>query len=429
MSDLPHRFPVDNAAQIFVNIVSEGETTLSRIAFEMTETVDKDRLQQALENVLPHRFPYFQVYLRPATFSYVLERTTDLPQVEEDSHYTNRMVDFHSDRFLFRVRTNGKNIALELSHILSDGYGTLVLLYTLCAEYLRLGGVKVDDHPLIYDVNGGVNPQEWECPYTREFSSKGPHVSTPGSAYLPTGEGIPLSRYYNTRYSLNLEAVREKARGHRATVSVFLSGLYFWALQELRCEDVRNGVVKGLRPLRLQVPVNLRKDYPVISMKNFSYVYTVEWKPQSAEDTLSLEDSIAKVAEGIRHERHTHSVENQIRRNLRASQNFFFRFLPRSIKEFFLGVFYKIFARELFSGVLTSLGEIRFPSGMDEAIERVDILACNSPVPGRNSTCFGFRGKLEMSIGSTIKDLRLEQKIEEGLHQLGLSFDADYKRE
>ena len=87
---IPQRFPLDNAAQIFVNIVSKGETTLSRIGLVMSEPVDRERLQQAITNIIPVRFPYFQVYLKKTFFAYVLERTDDIPQVEDDSFYTGK---------------------------------------------------------------------------------------------------------------------------------------------------------------------------------------------------------------------------------------------------------------------------------------------------------------------------------------------------
>ena len=182
---LPSRYPIDNAAQIFVNIASEGETTLSRIAFIMEEPVDRPRLQQAITNVVPLRFPFFQVYLRKSFFGFELERTHDIPQVEDDSYYTNRFVDFHTPSFLFRFRTDGTTIALELSHILSDGYGTLVLLETVTAEYLRLGGVKVEDHPLVADIHEAVLPEEWKCAYEQTFDPEGPPQKVGRPAYIP----------------------------------------------------------------------------------------------------------------------------------------------------------------------------------------------------------------------------------------------------
>jgi len=426
---IPDRFPLDNAAQIFVNIVSPGETTLSRIGFVMSEPVDRARLQKAVANIVPVRFPYFQVYLKKTFFAYVLERTDDIPPVEQDSLYTNRHVDFHNRKFLFRFRTGENNIALEMSHILSDGYGTLVLLMSVTAEYFRLGGIEVEDFPLIFRPGDPIDPGEWGCAYTEVFSRKGPSVKAEGRAYIPAGDAIPFERYYMARYRMNLEKTREMARSRKVTLVVFISGIYLWAIQEIYLEDLKSGKAKSGQPLRFQIPVNLRRDYPTKSLKNFSYIYSPAFILKKPKEAKNLEEIISLISEDIRYERHNHVVENQIRRNVRLTANPLYRYMPLIIKERLLALFYQMFARGLFSGVLTSLGELTLPPTLEKLVESVDIVACNSPAPGRNSTMFSYKGILEVNIGSTVDNMRLEEKISIKLKELGLEAQLLNKRE
>ncbi|RKX73183.1 MAG: hypothetical protein DRP60_12345 [Spirochaetes bacterium] len=427
--DIPKRYPLDNAAQIFVNIVSPGETTLSRIGLEMSEPVDRTRLQQAVDNIIPHRFPYFQVYLKKTLFAYVLERTDDIPRVEEDSYYTNRHVDFHKGEFLYRFRTGGKNIALEMSHILSDGYGTLVLLLSVTAEYFRLAGVEVEDFPLIFHPGDPIDPKEWGCAYAEVFSRKGPSIKAETQAYIPAGKAIPFERYYTARFRMNLEHIREMARDRKVTLVVFVSGIYLWAIQEIYIEDLKSGKAKTGRPLRFQIPINLRRDYPTKSLKNFSYIYSPSYTIETVEDAKTLDEIIELISRDIRFERHNHVVENQIRRNLRITANPLYKYMPRAVKEKFLALFYQMFARGLFSGVLTSLGELTLPPALEKRVESVDILACNSPAPGRNATMFSYKGILEVNIGSTVDNLRLEELISIKLKELGLEPEQKNRRE
>ncbi len=427
--EIPIRFPLDNAAQIFVNIVSQGETTLSRIGLVFSEPIERERLQQAIANIIPVRFPYFQVYLKKSFFAYVLKRTEDVPMLEDDSQYANRHVDFHSENFLFRFRTNGENIALEMSHILSDGYGTLVLLLSVCSEYFRLGGVDIDDFPLIFRPEDPINPKEWECGFADVFNTKGPSIKAESQAYIPAGKAIPFDRYYTAQFKLNLDKTRGLARNRKVTLVVLISGIYLWAIQEIYLEDIKSGRAKPGRPLRFQIPVNMRKDYPTKSMKNFSYLYSPSYRMKSTEDAKDIEEIIQFIADEIRHERHGHHVENQIRRNLRVTSSPLYKYMPRIIKERVLAFFYQFFARGLFSGVLTSLGEVRLPPGIEERVKSVEILACNSPAPGRNTTMFSYKGQLEINIGSTVDDLRLEDKIAGKLKEMGLDFELQKKRE
>ena len=425
---IPQRFPLDNAAQIFVNIVSKGETTLSRIGLVMSEPVDRKRLQQAITNIIPVRFPYFQVYLKKSFFAYVLERTEDIPQVEDDSFYTNRHVDFHDENFLYRFRTGGKNIALEMSHILSDGYGTLVLLLSVTAEYFRLGGIEIEDFPLIFKPGDSIDPKEWGCAYAEVFSTEGPSMKAEKQAYIPEGKAIPFERYYTAQFQMNLEETRKYARERKVTLVVLISGIYLWSIQQIYLEDLNAGKAKAGQPLRFQIPINLRRDYPTLSLKNFSYIFSPSFSLKRPKEEKDLEEIIQIISDDIRYERHNHTVENQIRRNLRLTKSPLYKYMPRVIKERFLAFFYQIFARGLFSGVLTSLGEMKLPPALEKRVESVDILACNSPAPGRNSTMFSYKGILEVNIGSTLDNLRLEEKIAGKLKELGLEFKLQNKR-
>lgn len=75
------------------------------------------------------------------------------------------------------------------------------------------------------------------------------------------------------------------------------------------------------------------------------------------------------------------------------------------------------------------MGDIQLPSGLAEEVESFDILPCNSPVPGRNTALFSYRGKLEMNIGSSCSDLNLENKILEKLKELSIEHKVIYKRD
>ncbi len=143
-----HTFEVDNAAQIFVAINSFKETTMSRIALTLGREIDKRILQQALNDTIK-LFPYYQVYLRKRFFKYVFEHTDCKPEIEQDTKWTNRYVDFKKGHFPFGVKTRGATIAIELSHIISDGCGTLVFLLSLTARYLHLIGIYVEKSPFI----------------------------------------------------------------------------------------------------------------------------------------------------------------------------------------------------------------------------------------------------------------------------------------
>ena len=427
MSDTVPRFiPVDHAAQIFVSINSKKETTMSRIALTLRNNVEIERLKTALENVIK-TFPFFQVYLKKRFFNYIFERTDDLPAIEKDTKWTNRYINFNDNKFPFRIKVKNKTIAVELSHILSDGHGTLSLLLSLTAEYLRLGNHVIGDYPLIKKPGDKVTDEEWQCAFRNFFSNKGPSLKSKPAAYIPTGTMISVEKYYSTRIIMNLADVRNLARKMNVTLNVYMSAVYAFAIQEMLSEEIKNGKSKHDIPVRMQIPVNLRKYYPTKSLRNFSYIYSPEFN--IVNGLYTFPKLIEKISFAIRHERHSGSIENQISRNLRVESNFFFRIAPRVVKQLIFRIFYHLFARSQYSGVLTNIGDIELPSGMAEEVESFDIIPCNSPVPGRNTALFSYKGKLEMNIGSSCSDLRLESKIINKLKELSIEHKVIYKRD
>ena len=423
---IPNLIPIDNAAQIFVSINSKKETTMSRIALTLKNPIDRNQLNDALLKVIKV-FPFFQVYLKKQFFDYIFERTDDIPIIEEDTKWTNRYIDFTKNKFPFRIKVKDKTIAIELSHILSDGYGTLSLLLSLTAEYLRLSKFKTGLSPLIKKPGDEIVKEEWECAFRNNFPKKGPSVKINPSAYIPQGKMISVEKYYSTRIVMDLNKVRAMAREENVTLNIYMSSIYACAIQKIYLEEINNGKANPNLPIRLQIPVNLRRDYPTKSLRNFSYLYSPSF--DLTKGVYSFPKIIEKFSHDIRHERHSDSIKNQVSRNLRAESNIFFRLLPRVLKQLLFRIFYHIFARSQYSGVLTNMGDIQLPSGLAEAVESFDILPCNSPVPGRNTALFSYRGKLEMNIGSSCSDLNLENSILEKLKELSIEYKVIYKRD
>src|SRR3712207_737810 len=95
---------LDNTANIFPVIASDQLTNTYRISCCLTELVDADLLQEAVDIVTP-KFPGFNVRLRRGVFWYYLEENSkQAPRVKEESDYPCRLI--HTSRnnaYLFRV--------------------------------------------------------------------------------------------------------------------------------------------------------------------------------------------------------------------------------------------------------------------------------------------------------------------------------------
>lgn len=424
--NIPDFFPIDNAGQIFIPIHSPKEPTLSRISITLKEPIKRNQLQIALKTIIK-RFPYFQVYLKKRPFNYVFERTNDIPLVEEDTEWTNRYVNFRNRDFLFKIKISEKTIALELSHILSDGYGTLSFLLSLVTQYLELDGNKIGTSELIKRLDDPIEEEEWQCAYRKTFSLKGPKQKIFAPAYIPKSKMIHVDKYYSTRIVMDLDCVRSLAKNMNTSLNIYMTAIYVHVLQEMFIEDVKAGLAKPDLPIRMQIPVNLRQYYPSKTLKNFSYVYSPTF--YSGKQPLSFSEIVKHISNHLKHERDTGSLENQIARNLRLEKNLLFRYTPLPIKNLLFRFFYFLFSRNRFSGILTNLGDINLPSSLEQLIENFCILPGNSHFLGRITALYSYRNKLEMNIGSSCSYLRLEDHLIKKLKELSIKHEVNYKRD
>ena len=128
--------PLDNAAKIYPAARSQKWSNVFRLSATLTENVDREILQSALD-VTVRRFPAMAVRLRRGFFWYYLEQLKEAPKIRQEHSYPlTRMSRQETRRCAFRVIVHGKRIALDIFHSLTDGNGGLIFLKTILAEYL-----------------------------------------------------------------------------------------------------------------------------------------------------------------------------------------------------------------------------------------------------------------------------------------------------
>ena len=163
---------LDNSAKIYPASASSRWTNIYRLSATLTEDVDREVLQAALD-VTVRRFPSIAVRLHRGVFWYYLEEIAHAPTVQDERSYPLVRMPFDDIRHCgFRVLVWGRRIAVEFFHALTDGNGGLVFLKTLLAEYLS------EKHGVVIPADNGVldrlePPTEEELKdYFPEYASK-----------------------------------------------------------------------------------------------------------------------------------------------------------------------------------------------------------------------------------------------------------------
>ena len=406
------KYRLDNAALIFPSILSERETTLSRISITLTEKVAPEILQEALKNIIP-RFPYFQVYLKFGFRWPVFHHTPDIPEALPDHYPPCSRIQKRG--FLFNVWYGEKSIAVEFSHILSDAKGTLIFLNSLVYEYCRLAGLlkggKTGQNPFFPETE---EEAEQDCAYRRHFKKMANPPAFSRSYHMPDPLMAP-GEYHTTTLSLDAAQVIALVKEHKTTVNTLFAAFFCMALAELYGET---GAGRE-EIIRLEIPINMRQFYETDTLRNFSLFLAPSIKTSQAK--LAFSEILTILSGHMQEQIESKYLEKQISRNVGSELNWFISGIPMVLKHVILKIVYKRLGETQFSGFLTNLGNIEISEDLKPFIERFGVVPAPSPVTKTNIAIHSFNGVLQITFGSVIESPALELRFIRHLNEKGLN--------
>jgi len=411
-------YPLDNAAKVFPAVMTRRTSTLFRLEAVLDSPVRTLLLQQALENILP-RFPYFQVELRRGFFWYYLQFIDLVPRVEPEQGYPCRYIPIRRGGcHLFRTIAAENRVAVEFSHILTDGTGALVFLKALLGEYFRLSGEDVSQMEGVFTREETPDPQEGEDAYKRYMDNSIPSPEKLSRAFhIP----YPLAAkpvYHTVHGFLSAGAVAARAGEYGVTVTEFLAALFIQTLQTVRQSMKNPGRNRVSSTIRLEIPVNLRRLYPSRTVRNFTLFVTpgidLRLGPWSFPEILKVVHHYMKVEVDARF------INRQIARNVRGESHPLVRITPLGLKNFLLSLAYKKFGDSLYSGFLTNLGRITLPPELERHVRQIRFIPPRNPITKSNCGITGYGDRLTISFGRHVRESEVERIFFTGLREQGI---------
>jgi NRPS condensation-like uncharacterized protein len=262
---------LDNAAKIFPPSTSKADTKVFRFSCELYEPVDPEILQHALDTSL-EEFPFYRFIIRRGLFWYYFEKSDLQPEVREEYKSPCALLyDVSRRNLLFELTYYRKRINLEIYHALSDGIGAVEFLKAIVCQYLlekhreTLTGESIQLHD-----DGASDEQRSRDAFDTYYSKgKAPKIPRLPQAYRIRGERFPESRLGIIEGHVSLAALLKKTHESNATLSEFLTAVLIYSIHEgMKLRD-------ETRPVSIAVPVNLRKYFTTLSVRNFFSIVNV----------------------------------------------------------------------------------------------------------------------------------------------------------
>ena len=412
-------YRMDNAATVFSFVNSKRITCLFRISSELKAPINVANLQTALDNIMV-RFPYYHVNLRRGLFWHFWEKNQQSPKIVSDSKYPQQKIAItKKGTFPFRVRAFQNRIAVEFHHSLTDGTGAITFLRALVGEYLRLQGNKVEDWLDIFRPEQKPEIEEYEDAFKKNFQSTIPDPQKTVHAFHLPDKLEPKGVYHYTTGIIPVKQILEKAKSYNVTLTEYLTAVFLYALQSVVYSYPEKKRKRLLKPIRLQVPVNLRRIYPSKTMRNFSLYVTPEINPSLGEHTF--EEIIKKVYHYMRSEVTDKVINQQIARNVRGELNPIVRHIPLFLKKMAGKMIYNGFGENLYTGVITNLGKVTMPEPLQEEITDFQFFPAPSPLTKTGCAIVSYKDKLYINWGRNIKEASVEKHFFRKLVKEGIT--------
>ena len=229
---------LDNAAKIYPAASSKDAPAVFRLSTTFDKPIRIAALQQAYASVLA-RCPYFQVYLRRGVFWYYLQKHNQAPTIQLLDRFLRLGIPIHQRNTpLLRVQARGASMAIDFSHILTDGIGGMRFLTSVVAEYFRLSGIVVERWDTILDPQDEPQPEEFEDGYRQHFDSGLPTPPKLSPAYHLPGEVAGTIPYRILSGRMPLSDVLALAKSHEVSLTEYLVALYMDAIARVREQEL-----------------------------------------------------------------------------------------------------------------------------------------------------------------------------------------------
>ena len=291
----------------------------------------------------------------------------------------------------------------------------MCVLQTITAVYLRLLGHSISNGYFVLDINKAPDPEELEDAYMRYANAKVCPARPGEKTYRVRGTREPFYTFNVIDGILSVQEVKKVADTYHATITEYLNAVLLYALLQKQLSEWH----LKLRPVKIAMPVNLRRFFPSKTLRNFITMVYPAIDPRLGEYTF--EEIVNQVHNYMRYYINGKFLKGDITTNASTQRNPFIRVVPLFIKDFVVRQFYTRVQDKNSSAGLTNMGALKVPEDMKPYIDRFDIYM-GQPFSSRtNCAIVSFEDVLTINFASSIMETDVERfffrkLVKDGIH-------------
>lgn len=355
-------YRLDNVGHFYSSIENTKQPKVFRYSAVLEDNIDKEVLQHALNKTV-EGFKNFNVNLRKGFFWYYLDGTSKINKVSEENLPICYKLYNSSDDFLYRVSYFKRKINFEISHILSDGRGSIEFFKLLITNYVN------EKYNLNVDTTKD-NKSESEktedsfTKYYQKLKSEKEVKQGKQKPYIYKGKKLNNQTLFMECH-MDAKKVLDLAHKYDTTLTTLLTAVLIYSFKdEMKLSDMDKYV-------KIDIPVDLRGYFKSSSSMNFFGVTTVSYKFNSKEDTV--EDIIKEVNAQLKENLKKENLIKRVNMMVSFEKNWLCKVAPFFVKDIVLRVADKIASR-MGTTCLSNLGVIKLDKEVEDKIESISVL-------------------------------------------------------
>lgn len=404
-------YEIDNSSILYLALVRKDHTNIYRFTMTLNHPVDPVHLQQAVDQIY-RRFPTIFAGFRKEGCGFVQVPASQPPRVQQDPGMLRTLTRQEVNECAMRIYYAENDVMLEAFHALTDGYGAMACFSTLIARYLWLHlGVHIPVSPPLMDPEEAPKQEELEDAYLQNTRHTPARLPGRYAYQMPGGDD---DRSLVTVTDLTFPAANCLAAAKKYGTSI--TGLVSGALAMTILEHQEKYPTGRKKPVRIMVPLDLRKHFPSKTLRNFILYVLPTLEPE--EISLSSRELFACFDRQLRQQLDPMRLGGIISYNVKTQTSLLYRCIPAGLKTAAMRLAYRYFGESNSSITLTNLGNVKLPAEMTPYVTDIQVALTPRARSPYNATILSYGGRLHVTVSRFTKDTELEETLKRKLSDL-----------
>ena len=409
---------LDNSAKIFPISAGKKYSTVFRYSAVLKKEIDAKILVKAVDKSLD-KFKYFRMRLRKGMFWHYLEYNENPAIVVKEAEYPCEYVNpKECNEYLFRISYYKNKISVDYYHVLTDGNSALEIFKEILYQYIELKNPKKfqketrDKDFLKYELKASDD-------FLKNYDKNVKSNINSEISYEVKGERLPIEKIATIHEYIDSNELKTVAKKYNSTITQYLSAVLIYAIYNSNMD--KNKIDSN--PIKLCIPVNLRRYFESKTISNFFSYFTVV--AHIKDDRL---DNFEKILDLVKKEFETKLTKEEIIKtmsaNVKIGTNRFIKIIPIHLKMLLVRIGYFII-RKYTTMTFSNVGRFGVLKDYQDYIDHVLFMIAPEPIEKIKTSAISYNNITALSFTTNIVNTEIEYEVKRILESHGLKIGME----